>query len=117
MPIPDFADPRDIEYTRWTHVRQGFDYSAAEAATPQLLAELHPLLDELAGMLRGRDAGRGDMPTLNSWGVSIDDALVLPILRSLTCVRGIAWPPLVHEYVTRGCEAAGVSLFTEYSSE
>ena len=41
---------------------------------------------------------------------------VLPILRSLTCVEGIEFPPLVREYVEGGCEAAGVSLFTEYAS-
>jgi len=43
--------------------------------------------------------------------------MVLPILRSLTCVRGIVWPPLVHEYVTRGCEEAGVSLFTHHATD
>ena len=72
MPIPDFGDPRDLAYTCWTHTRQGFDYDQAVAETPQLLAALHPALEELSTMLRGRDQERGGMPTLNSWGVSID---------------------------------------------
>ena len=116
MPVPDFADARDVEYAKWTHTRRGFDYAEAEAATPQLLVEMQAGLEELATMLRGRDASRGGAPTLNAWGASVDDALVLPILRSLTCVRDLKWPPLVREYVDGMCEAAGVPLFTEHAS-
>ena len=81
MPVPDFADPRDVEYSRWTHTRRGFDFVAAEEATPALLEEIRPLFAELEGLLRGRDPARGGLPTLNAWGLSMDDALVLPILR------------------------------------
>jgi glutaredoxin 2 len=107
---------QDVDYTRWTHTRRGFDYADAEAATPALLAVLQPYLLELEGMLRGRDPAHGDVPTLNAWGLSMDDALVLPILRSLTVVQGIEWPPLVWDYVETACADAGVSLFTEYAS-
>ena len=116
MAVPDFADQRDVEYARWKHTRSGFDYDAAEKATPKLLAELAPLLDELGTMLRGRDPAHGSMPTLNLWGLSIDDSLVLPVLRSLTCVKGLEMPPLVREYVETGCARAGVPLFTEMAS-
>ena len=46
----------------------------------------------------------------------LDDALVLPVLRSLTCVEGVEWPPRVREYLETACEKAGVALFTEHAS-
>lgn len=66
MPVGDFADPRDVEYSKWTHMRQGFDYDEALASTPALLADLKILLLELETMLRGRGP---DGPTLNSWQI------------------------------------------------
>jgi glutaredoxin 2 len=41
---------------------------------------------------------------------------VLPVLRSLTCVKGLEMPPLVREYVETGCARAGVPLFNEMAS-
>ena len=116
MPVADFGDARDVEYSMWTHERQGFDYAAAEADTPALLAALAPLLDELAAMLRGRDDARDGVPSLNAWGLSIDDALVLPILRSLTVVKGIEFPLLISEYLEGACKSAGVGTFAKYAS-
>jgi len=116
MPIPDFADAKDVEYGRWALMQDGFDLEKAEAETPALLEALKPFLGELESMLRGRDATYDNMPTLNAWGLSMDDALLLPALRSLTCVEGVTFPPLVLEYIETGCEAAGVGLFTEYAS-
>ena len=97
----------------WTHTRLGFDYEKAEADTATLLSDLDPYLVELEGMLRGCDDG---MPTLNKWGVSIDDALVLPILRSLTCVQDVKWSPTIRQYIDIGCGRAGLGLFTEYAT-
>ena len=115
MPISDFADQRDIDYTKWTHTRMGFDYDQAERDTDKLLADMKVYFDQLSGLLRGEDQESG-MPTLNAWGVSIDDAMVLPIIRSLTCVRGIKMPTKIKKYVEKGCAKAGVSLFTQYAN-
>ena len=115
MPIPDFGDPKDIEYAKWTHTRQGFDYRQAEDDTEKLLADMSVHFDALELLLRGADKDSG-MPTLNAWGLSIDDALVIPILRSLTCVKQLEMPNLIKKYVEVGCVKAGVSLFTEYAS-
>lgn len=39
-------------------------------------------------------------PCLNAWGLAIDDALVLAVLRNLSCVKGIEWPPKVSPSIT-----------------
>lgn len=113
MPVGDFADARDVEYSKWTHMRQGFDYDEALANTPTLLLELKPLLLELETMLRGRGP---DGPTLNSWGLSVDDAVLLPILRAMTVTKDVEWPPLVREYLESACTKAGIDTFDEYAS-
>lgn len=110
MPVPDFADPRDVAYSRWTHEKQGFDYDVALEETPRLLAELKPLLEELETMLRGREP-----LSLNAWGYSVDDAILLPILRAMTVTKAVEWPPRVREYLDTACEAANVDTFAKYA--
>ena len=47
---------------------------------------------ELPALLRGDNC-------LNSWGFSIDDVVLLPLLRAFTCVKGVTFPPAVLEYL------------------
>ena len=116
IPVADWADARDVEYARWKYTtKQGFDYDAALAETPALLEEAAGLLRELVPMLRGA-AQPGGAPCLNAWGLSVDDVLLLPVLRNLSCVRGLEWPPAVREYLERHCERANVSLYFEHAS-
>lgn len=115
MPVKDWADPRDAEYARWKYVtKSAFNYEEAEAATPQLLEEAGALLEELVPMLRGTTTVDGaSVPCLNKWGFSMDDILVLPLLRNLTCVAGLKWPAQVRTYLESICGKAGVKLYTE----
>lgn len=114
MPVKDWRDPQDIAYSRWKYITtQGFDYAAAEAATPRLLEEMAGLLEELTPLLRGTTAD--GVPCLNAWGLSMDDILVLPNLRNLTCVAGLRWPAAVDAYVERACSKAGVALYTAHA--
>lgn len=114
MPIKDWSDPRDAAYSKWKYTsKQGFDYAAAEAATSSLLTEMATLLQELEPLLRGTTAD--GCPCLNVWGLSIDDVLVLPLLRNLTCVAGLEWPALARKYVEMGCKKGGVNLYSEYA--
>lgn len=114
IPVKDWEDPRDAAYARWKYVsKQGFDYAAAEAATPELLKEMAALLRELVPLLRGKT--EEGVPCMNVWGLSMDDVLVLPNLRNLTCVSGIDWPMEVRAYVEKACGKAGVALYTAYA--
>lgn len=109
VPVKDWADPRDAEYARWKYTtKAGFDYEAAEAATPKLLDEMAELLAELEPMIRGES-------TMNGWGFGMDDVLVLPNLRNLTCVKGVKWPAGVRAYLEESCARAGISLYDEYA--
>jgi len=114
MPVKDWSDPRDAAYSKWKYTsKQGFDYAAAEAATPSLLRDMATLLQELEPLLRGTTAD--GCPCINVWGLSIDDVLVLPLLRNLTCVAGLEWPTLARKYVEMGSSKGGVKLYSEYA--
>uniref|UniRef100_A0A7S4QPC7 GST N-terminal domain-containing protein n=2 Tax=Alexandrium monilatum TaxID=311494 RepID=A0A7S4QPC7_9DINO len=93
MPVKDWADPRDAAYAKWKYTtKAGFDYEAAEAATPELLAKVNAKLKELVPMIRGTDS-------LNVWGWGMDDVVLLPDLRRLTCVKGVVFPEEVVAYM------------------
>jgi len=112
MPVADFGDPRDIAYSKYTHTKQGFDYEQALADTPALIAELTPLLLELDTMLRGTEP---DSPSLNTWGLGMDDAILLPILRAMTVTKDVEWPERVRLYLDSACAKANVDTFDAYA--
>eukprot|EP00933_Yihiella_yeosuensis_P043879 TRINITY_DN38894_c0_g1_i1.p1 TRINITY_DN38894_c0_g1~~TRINITY_DN38894_c0_g1_i1.p1 ORF type:complete len:306 (-),score=34.21 TRINITY_DN38894_c0_g1_i1:159-989(-) len=113
MPLKDFADPRDIEYSKYSHVKSGFDYDKALAATPELLKEISQVLSELEPMLRGET--EDGIPCLNAWGFSMDDVNILSYMRNLTCVKDIVWPEKVRDYVDKTCSRAGMATYREHA--
>jgi len=107
LPLQEFADARDVEYATW---EAGQAADTPEGATDaDLLGQLAPMLEELEGMLRSTT--EDDAPCLNAWGLSIDDALILPLLRELSCVAGVEWPAKLRAYVELQCAKAGVEPF------
>jgi len=110
-PLKDYADPRDVDYAVRKYKSWGFDFEAAEAASPELREQMGKLLAEVEPMLRGTtDDG---VPCLNVWGLGMDDVQVLPLLRNVSMVRQLDWPPKVLEYVEKACAKANVELFTD----
>eukprot|EP00747_Dinoflagellata_sp_TGD_P209138 gnl/TRDRNA2_/TRDRNA2_82559_c0_seq2.p1 gnl/TRDRNA2_/TRDRNA2_82559_c0~~gnl/TRDRNA2_/TRDRNA2_82559_c0_seq2.p1 ORF type:complete len:236 (+),score=34.76 gnl/TRDRNA2_/TRDRNA2_82559_c0_seq2:89-796(+) len=115
VPLPDFADPRDIAYSKYSHTKSGFSYENSLAATPRLLEEISAIMQEFEPMLRGTT--EEGTPCLNEEGFSMDDVNVLSYMRNLTCVKGIQYPAKVLEYVERTCTLAGMETYTAYASE
>jgi glutaredoxin 2 len=66
------------------------EYEAAEDAAAT--AAVHAKLAELPYMMHGDKS-------LNKWGFGMDDFLLLPWLRRLTCIKGVAFPKKVHQYM------------------
>jgi len=107
MPIKDWAHPQDAAYARWKYTtRFGFDYDAAEAATPDLLASVNEKLKELVPLIRGSDS-------LNEWGWGMDDVILLPDLRRLMCVKGVVFPPKVEAYMSATLEKTSLADWSQ----
>lgn len=77
------------------------DLDALIAATPQLLAELAPLLDELDGMIPPPDSTLGE-----------SDIRLLPLLVLLGIVKDATLPPAVAAWYTAQLERSGLSDFS-----
>lgn len=93
MPILDWADPRDVAYRRWKK-KLPVELPPLEPR-PELVAQVNSKLAELPAMLQGDGC-------LNSWGYSVDDVVLLPLLRVFTCVKGVELPPAVESYLFSG---------------
>ena len=67
-----------------------------EFATPQedaaAIQALNAKLQELPALLHGGTC-------LNPWGWGMDDVLLLPWLRRLTCIKGVEFPPEIRTYM------------------
>ena len=79
-----------------------FDENIAQ--TDVYLAALHADLAELAALMAGDSDG------LNG-EVGMEDVLVFPVLRNLTIVKAIEWPPRVLDYVNTLAQKSGVNLY------
>ena len=96
MPILDWADPRDVAYRRY---KKKLPLEPPPlVAQPALVAQLNAKLAELPALLRGGSC-------LNSWGWSMDDVVLLPLLRIFTCVKGVELPASVEAYLRLGAGA------------
>ena len=108
LPIPDFASEADVAYARAKYEGQGFNYEGALAQTAARVRDADALLLELDAMLCSAHA-------LHCWGLSMDDLLLLPDLRTLTAVAGVAWPEKLAAYVRGGAELAGIELYSDHA--
>lgn len=97
--LKDFETDEDVKYSRESH--KDFNYEEALANTDKYTREAHAQLQELDAMLHSSGAA-------NASGRSLDDILILPVLRNITCVRGIDYPPKVREYIENGFNSGTV---------
>ena len=71
--------------------------------TETYLARLKGDLEKLAVIIQSKNALNGQL--------SLEDIIAFPVLRNLTCVKGIEFPPAVLAYVTNVAKLSNVSLY------
>lgn len=93
MPVPDWADPKDISYHFWKHKKKGdlLEFATKEEDA-EAIAALNKNLAELPAMMKGEGC-------LNQWGWGMDDVILLAWLRRLTCIKGVVFPEAVAAYM------------------
>jgi len=103
--LNDWAKPEDIEYAKEKYEGDGFSYVEAEAGDEANKALMVPLLVQLDGMLLSENALTAD--GVLGW----DDVLLLPELRTLSCVEGLEWPAKLREYVVQAHAKAKIATY------
>jgi len=79
------------------------DFAENIAKTETYLARLKGDLEKLAGLIQSESALNGQL--------SLEDIIVFPVLRNLTCVKDIEFPPAVLAYITNMAKLSDVPLY------
>lgn len=104
--LKDWARSEDIKYAKDKYENAGFDYAAAEAAKEENITNMNSYLEELDTMVYSDEA-----LTDNPCGLSWDDVVYLPQIRTLTCVKGLTWPKKLRAYTVNALYRGNVSSY------
>ncbi|WP_066565718.1 glutaredoxin 2 [Snodgrassella sp. CFCC 13594] len=101
--LPEFATQAAIDYFTRKKTEYIGDFSENLANTPALLKRLNVDLLQLVSWVQSHQALNGQL--------GLEDIITFPILRGLTMVKGIEWPPAVRAYVESMSQQSRVPLF------
>lgn len=109
MELPEFATESAKQYFQEKKERLNIGpFTEAIANTDKYKKLAEDSLQKLAALLDSKNQfyDLGDQ-------VHVDDFHVFATLRSLTCVKGLQWPPALKEYVDQMAERSKIFLFDE----
>lgn len=102
--LPEFATPEAVKYFTGKKEKNIGSFAANLDKTAQYLTRLHTDLVALSDLMpESSDGLNGE--------IGMEDILVFPVLRNLTIVRGIEFPPKIMDYLLAMSEKSGVPLY------
>lgn len=105
LKVAEFATAAAVDY--FVHKKQPSlgDFADCLSQTPLYISQLQPLLIQLDNYLQ--------QANLASSPYSINDILLFPLLRNLTCVNALILPAAIHHYIDRLADASQIPLYTD----
>ncbi|HDR1174001.1 TPA: GrxB family glutaredoxin [Pasteurella multocida] len=104
LDLAEFATQSAINYFTKKKTDYVGDFTQHFNNTPTYLARLTQDLEKLSALVMGETS-------LNQH-LSFEDILVFPLLRNLTCVKGLRFPARLEKYIKRLSELSKVELYT-----
>ncbi|HDR1925567.1 TPA: GrxB family glutaredoxin [Pasteurella multocida] len=104
LDLAEFATQSAIDYFTKKKTDYVGDFTQHFNNTPTYLARLTQDLEKLSALVMGETS-------LNQH-LSFEDILVFPLLRNLTCVKGLRFPARLEKYIKRLSELSKVGLYT-----
>ena len=102
--LPEFATPSAVVYfIRKKEAQIGTGIAQMLEKTPELLAQIHDDLQTLASRIHAN--------ALNGSEISMEDIIIFPMLRNLSMVRDIQFPPIVRDYIANMAERSRVNTY------
>ena len=102
--LPEFATPSAVVYfIRKKEAQIGTGIAQMLEKTPELLAQIHDDLQTLASQIHAN--------ALNGSEISMEDIIIFPMLRNLSMVRDIQFPPIVRDYIANMAERSRVNTY------
>ncbi len=103
--LAEYATQSAVDYFVKKKTESIGDFAENLANSAQYLAQLTPDLVELDKLIVNAEAANGQL--------SLEDILLFPMLRNLTCVKGLQLPPNVADYVAKMAKLSKVELYTD----
>ncbi|HDX1191621.1 TPA: GrxB family glutaredoxin [Pasteurella multocida] len=104
LDLAEFATQSAIDYFTKKKTDYVGDFTQHFTNTPTYLARLTQDLEKLSALVMGETS-------LNQH-LSFEDILVFPLLRNLTCVKGLRFPARLEKYIKRLSELSKVDLYS-----
>lgn len=103
MGLPEFETQSAVDY--FTKKKTEFigDFQQNLDETVNYLIRLHQDLENLVPLIKSSSALNGDL--------SLEDILVFPMLRNLSCVRDVQFPAEIRAYLENMSAQTGVALY------
>ena len=102
--LPEFATPSAVVYfIRKKEAQIGTGIAQMLDKMPELLAQIHDDLQTLASRIHAN--------ALNGSEISMEDIIIFPMLRNLSMVRDIQFPPIVRDYIANMAERSRVNTY------
>ena len=102
--LPEFATPSAVVYfIRKKEAQIGTGIAQMLDKTSELLAQIHNDLQTLASQIYAN--------ALNGSEISMEDIIIFPMLRNLSMVRDIQFPPIVRDYIANMAERSRVNTY------
>ncbi|OOF51675.1 glutaredoxin, GrxB family [Rodentibacter genomosp. 1] len=103
MDLAEFKTQSEVDYFTKKKTESIGDFQQNLDETANYLVRLHQDLENLVPLIKS--------PSSLNDGISLEDIIVFPMLRNLTCVRDIQFPPEVAAYLEKMSEQSGVELY------
>lgn len=89
----------------------GFNYRKTKAKPEVMIEVMNNWLEKFANELLY------DTYSVNEFGFGLDDILVIPELREMTCVKGLVWPDKLRKYLENAFEDVAAELYFGHEVE
>lgn len=101
--LPEYQTQSAVDYFVKKKTEAIGDFDTHQSKTTEYLTRLHQDLEELSALFINDEAVNGHL--------SYEDILLFPILRNLTCVKGLTFPTNIAQYVANMAVASRIDLY------
>lgn len=103
LDLAEFEKQSAIDYFVKKKTESIGDFAQNLAETDKYIATVQPLIDDLSDLIKSEKALNGEL--------SLEDIIVFPMLRNLTCVKALQFPPKVLDYINKMAELSKIDLY------
>ncbi|SUT92957.1 glutaredoxin [[Actinobacillus] rossii] len=104
--LEEFSTQSAVDYFIKKKTETVGDFAENIANSAQYIEEINKDLIALSPLIKADDKANGEQ-------LSIEDILLFPILRNLTCVKGVIYPNNVEHYMKKMAELAKIAFYTD----